>query len=620
MKGSILSIVLSLAVVSCGGGSSSSSGQVSGVAATGAAIQGTVQLTDAGNTRRSAATPGGSFSFDTTGLTPPFLLKADWSGGELYSFAAGPGTANITPLTHAIVLSAAGGASLPALFAAPDPAALAALAGRMPDAKAKLVAGLDPLLSQYAPGLDPVTGVFRPDGTGLDQFLDAVSVSFDAGSVTLDARSTGAMLFSAPSADLGQGLSSENWSSADGQAAQDPCVAVDPSGQGLALWSGSDGTRYHIESRWLCGGRPPATISNDLGDAAFPRVAFDGAGEATAVWVQYGGGRNTVWSNQYRRATGWGVPVQVSSPAAPGDAYYPDLGVDAAGNAVAVWYEGAAVATNHFDVYSSQYSAATGAWSAPAMRSNGANSAYRPKVAASRGGAALLVWTQDLHDGSVSNDAEQIAGAAWTASGGWSAPLALNSVSGTVQPIYAQVAVAMDDSGDGMALWVQAGPSGPFYIWAAAYAGGAWQAASAISDNVADNCYAPDLAFVREGVAVGAWKQQDTRTAFAAANTFTGGAWGTSAMISDGAGEAYDPHIAVDASGNAEVIWFQIGTADVTIRANRCLAGGAWGAPQLVGLTGLTPAEAAGGLETPVSAIAANQAGRSFMVWGIDPQ
>jgi hypothetical protein len=293
--------------------------------------------------------------------------------------------------------------------------------------------------------------------------------------------------------------------------------------------------------------------------------------------------------------------------------------VDAAGNAIAVWYQGAAVVTNHFDVYSSQLSAATGTWSAPAMRSNGSNSAYLPKVAVNGNGQGLVLWTQDLHDGSVSNDAMAVMGMSYAPGSGWGAEACLNSASGTTRAIYAQAAVAMDAAGNGMALWVQAGSSGPFDIWAAAWAAGAWRTAAPIADNVIDCCYAPELAFVSAGVAVATWNQQNTQTAYTAANLYADGAWGTASMISDGTEDAYYPHIAVDACGNADVIWFQAGTADVTIRSNRFLAGSGWGTPQLIGVTGVTPLEFAGEYATPVSAIGCNAAGMSFTAWGIDP-
>ncbi|HEX8949181.1 MAG TPA: hypothetical protein VF790_09490, partial [Dissulfurispiraceae bacterium] len=85
-----------------GGGSSSSSGAagggnvVQGVAAGGAPIVGKVYLKDsAGSAEKSTAIGGdGSYSIDVTGLTAPFILKAD-------------GTVNGVPTTLYSVATAA---------------------------------------------------------------------------------------------------------------------------------------------------------------------------------------------------------------------------------------------------------------------------------------------------------------------------------------------------------------------------------------------------------------------------------------------------------------------------------------------------------------------------------
>jgi hypothetical protein len=612
-------LVLAGLLAACGGGSSTP--RLTGVAASGAGIQGTVYLEDALAQERSVATLTGNYAFDLSGLTPPFLLKAVGSGDPLYSFATAPGVANITPLTETIVCSAAGGADLAGRYAAPDATSFASIAQQLPGATAKLRAALQPLLAQYAADVDPFSAVFQPDHTGPDLLLDQVAVAFAGGRVSLTDKASGVLLYNAPLTDLGLGLSNESWSSAQAQAAQDPCVAVTGAGLGLVAWSQSDGGHDHIQTQWLNGTGAAARISSDQGDAAVPRLAFDPSGNALAVWMESNGGRAAIWGNRYDADSGWGTPVRISSASSPGDAAYPDLGVDADGNAVAVWYEGAAVVTNHFDVYASQFRASTGAWSAPVMRSNGTQSAYRPRVAVNGNGAALAVWVQDLGDGSVSNDYEDVLGVRYGPGTGWGTPARLNTLDGSGHAVYAQIATALDAAGNGMALWVQQGSGGAFLIWAAACNASGWQTAASISNDAIDNCYAPDLAFAGPGLAVATWKQQDTVSAFAAANTFSGGAWQTSAtpLSSTATGEAYDPHIAVDAAGDATVVWFQVGT-DVTIQSNRYLAGSGWGGAQLIGTTGLSVDDVLGSLGLPVAAVGSDAAGQCFVAWGIDPQ
>ena len=68
---------LALSMAACGTGSPSSA---TGVVQMDGAVAGVVSLTDASSPtqKRQAPTgPGGAFSIDTTGLKPPYLLKAE---------------------------------------------------------------------------------------------------------------------------------------------------------------------------------------------------------------------------------------------------------------------------------------------------------------------------------------------------------------------------------------------------------------------------------------------------------------------------------------------------------------------------------------------------------------
>ena len=47
-------------------------------------------------------------------------------------------------------------------------------------------------------------------------------------------------------------------------------------------------------------------IETDAEIAAAPQVAVDGSGNAVAVWEQYDGTRYNIWSNRYVVGAGWG--------------------------------------------------------------------------------------------------------------------------------------------------------------------------------------------------------------------------------------------------------------------------------------------------------------------------
>jgi hypothetical protein len=115
----VLGVVFSIAMLSAcsggGGGSSSannsgpSSMKLSGTAATGNPIaNAAVSLVDkTGKTASGTTGANGSFTIDTTGLTPPFMLKvASSSSSTYYSISADANattTINITPLTDMII-------------------------------------------------------------------------------------------------------------------------------------------------------------------------------------------------------------------------------------------------------------------------------------------------------------------------------------------------------------------------------------------------------------------------------------------------------------------------------------------------------------------------------------
>jgi hypothetical protein len=595
---------------SSGGGSGSSSAPtVSGVAASGSAISGTIYLRDANGNERSASTSDGTYSFDVTGLTPPFILKAVWSEEgvpmELYSMAVASGTANISPLTQAIVSAAAGG-NIEDAFDSPTPSALGAIAGNLPSATSDFRQALGPLILKYVSSadIDPITDAFSPNHQGLDKLLDDTLFTITSDVTSVTSSVSGTLLYEGSTSHLAQGVSSILWDEADGQVAEDPAVAVDSLGNGLVVWSQYDGARYNIQSKWLSGSRTASRVSDGIASGGAPKVVFTPEGVAHAVWYQgTAGSYSTVWHARYVPGTGWTGLTQVSANTA-GYAYYPGLAVDGSGNAVAVWYEDGG-GVNHFVVYASRFSAQSGTWSAPEMISEDQHSAFLPKVAMNAAGKAAAVWTQDAGEGS---DDFEVDGAILDGTT-WSAPVKINSISGDDQHIYGQVAVAIDANGDALALWVQGN------IMAARMVNGSWSASTAITTCPADNNYGPEVAFVSPGRAVGVWQQQDGITSYVEANSFdsTGG-WGLAARVSQGSDGVFYPRLAVDSFGNATVVWLQLTSPDASLMVARYTSGAGWSAPHLLESlsTGLL------GLFTPVAAVGTNEAGQSFAVWGLD--
>ena len=123
-------------------------------------------------------------------------------------------------------------------------------------------------------------------------------------------------------------------------AAFDPAIAVDANGNAIVVWEQSDGTTDNIvANRYSAGAWGTAQlIENDnAGHALFPQVTVDAMGNAIAVWEQFDGTTWNIVANRYSAGT-WGTAQLVETRNA-GDAHSPQVAVDASGNAIAVWYQ-----------------------------------------------------------------------------------------------------------------------------------------------------------------------------------------------------------------------------------------------------------------------------------------
>ncbi len=212
----VLNLLSALVLAACGGGgggSSTSGSTLTGTAAVGAAISGTVYAIDVNGKISPAATTSGTgaFTVDVSGMTAPFILSiTGTSGGKqivLTSVATSVGqTVNITPLTDLIVSTAAGrpaGSTLSDLCTPVSPSTTAPVAclTALSDAanSTKLNAAVSDVMNMIStinPGnANPLTGAFTANGTGMDKVLDQISVTpataqSDMATVTLIATNT----------------------------------------------------------------------------------------------------------------------------------------------------------------------------------------------------------------------------------------------------------------------------------------------------------------------------------------------------------------------------------------------------------------------------------------------
>ncbi len=186
-----LSSFLLFACGSSSGGSSSSNNveapppasTVSGVAATGAAIVGNAYLKDSlgGEIGPYPIGLNGSFSFDVTGLTPPYYIKAvetDPPNREFYSASMASGTGNVNPATHLALAVATGEPDLSLIYANPTAYPIVTQAD-IENALDDINSIIESLLESYGiTGIDPFTDPFVI-GVGLDLLFDDIDFNYD---------------------------------------------------------------------------------------------------------------------------------------------------------------------------------------------------------------------------------------------------------------------------------------------------------------------------------------------------------------------------------------------------------------------------------------------------------
>jgi uncharacterized protein YheU (UPF0270 family) len=232
-----------------------------------------------------------------------------------------------------------------------------------------------------------------------------------------------------------------------GNSALHPQVAIDAEGNAVAVWHEYDGTRFNIRSnryqanRW--GTAEPIETDND-GNAKFPQVAMDAEGNAVAVWHQFDGTRDSIWFSRYQ-ANRWGTaePIETDDD---GNAKFPQVAVDAQGNAVVVWERSHGTSV---DIWSNRYTPG-GGWRSPERIEANKGGSLKPKVAVDAEGNAVAVWTQ--YEGGTSDNDNVWSNHYDAATARWGIAQAIDEYdegnAWTPQ-------VAMNPDGDAIAVWVQ---------------------------------------------------------------------------------------------------------------------------------------------------------------------
>jgi hypothetical protein len=325
-------------------------------------------------------------------------------------------------------------------------------------------------------------------------------------------------------------------------------LAIGPSGAGVALlWGYTGGTtaqlwfnRFDPSSGWNAGTSLSGT--NAVGDVG---VVFLPSGDAVATWELSTG----LWGNRFSSGT-WGAPAMITSKTGGGQT----MAVDANGDVIVTWMEGDG--TNNENIWASRFSA--GSWGTPVQVSLGNTvMAYNPQVAVDAAGNAIAVWEQ----GTPTTHYEAWANR-FVVGSGWGTPVQIEA--STTETMKTPL-VGMDSAGNAVAVWQQSDTStGACQMAAIRFVVGVgWGTAQTIGPDdpgTSFGCNAdPGMAVDAAGNAIAMWVQATT-TAPATANLYanrfvpaTG--WSTAAIVDTKAGYPDYPKVAVDPSGRATAVW-----------------------------------------------------------------
>ncbi len=316
------------------------------------------------------------------------------------------------------------------------------------------------------------------------------------------------------------------------------------------------------------------SVSEEGHEVGEPRIAVDGQGDAIAVWHSEdgkleGGVSSYEVQTAFRPAGGaWQVPERLSPYGqSAGEA---NVAFDAQGDAFAVWDayssdvpEGDA----HFSVQVT-FRPAGGAWQTPVDLSPvEAPGGEHPSLAVDAQGSAMVTWNRG---------AGPVQEAFKPAGGAWQAPI--NLTQGNAEGDFSQV--AFDEHGDAMATWQGDGLQSAFMP-----VDGTWQPPSIVgSELVAGSDFAVD----GRGDAVAVWDSWTegflSHRVVQAALRPAGGEWQTPVDLSEGVDredwrwEPYEPRVAIDEQGDAEVVWSRRDGQNGVMSAFMP-AGGSWQQP-----------------------------------------
>jgi hypothetical protein len=322
----------------------------------------------------------------------------------------------------------------------------------------------------------------------------------------------------------------------------------------------------------------------------------------------------TVYGATYTPTNGWSSPVSVASATNLATATsFADqhVTINGSGAATVIWTNLSQQATGT-SIGAASYVPGSGWTAAPARLDANANAttpfSFAPRVGMDANGNAYAVWVTGAQNETIYQGVPAATGEVWfserRAGGSWSAPVRISQGDSTSQyPTGASFApqLAVPPNGNYVVTWLR----GNYGLYAEAYVSGSGlQPASLLSSYSGNNSVAYDLAVNAKGLAALAWYDDSTGTPAIMASQYDGAqTWSTPVGVSRGDAGVISPCgvgqlsicgpvVGIDDSGDMAVSWTQyayvqpvtgpIVTNPGVVWSNHYVAGSGWEGPRKV--------------------------------------
>lgn len=384
--------------------------------------------------------------------------------------------------------------------------------------------------------------------------------------------------------------------------AYNPQVVFDTNGNGMAIWIQSDGTYLRVQSSRYTpnsGWGPILSVGTGGAQSALePTIAVDGSGNVRAVWLQQVTvSTRSIWTNLYSPASGWGTATVLEASVSSVGGNSPEIAMDPAGNATVVWAE---FDGNWTNLWARRYTAG-GVWAPATLIEYDNNGGVGDQgVVMEANGNAMVVWSQ--FDGQRTNVLANryIVGSGW----GTPTPIETSDLNSGVSDI------ALDGTGNIMVVLHQqtsAASSVIGSIYTNRFSNGSWGTAALVKSAIPYLSQSA-IAMNASGNAMVVWLEDDGFDVTSIwARAYTSAGVGGATVRIDNLSTYMDgrtPQVAMDASGNAVAVWGQ----GSHVWSARYVAGTGWGTPADID-------NGAGGFPSNQPRIAVDASGNALAVW-----